>query len=156
MEFLGEYILRLCAAAILCALVRAISEDWKGHKKMLDLVCGLVMLTVFLEPLGLLSSLSFENPTAVYRRQAENLVQESQASMKQELESVISERARAYIMDKAEALGMLVEVQVEVGDDFIPCGVTIHGAVSPYARTALSSRIEGELGISKEAQVWSQ
>lgn len=155
MEYLGKYILRLCAAATLCALVKAISADWKGHKKMLDLVCGLMMLTVFLEPLGLLSSLSFENPAALYRRQAESLIADSQTSMKQELESVISERARAYIMDKADALGMDVEVQVEVGGDLIPCKAMIHGTVSPYSKTALSSRIEEELGIPKEAQVWS-
>ena len=74
---------------------------------------------------------------------------------KRQMAAIISEEAASYILDKADALGLQLEVQVELDAELLPCGVRLQGAASPYARSQLSGQIETELGIPKERQVWS-
>lgn len=69
---------------------------------------------------------------------------------------LIEERTAAYISDKAKALGLSVAVRVETktGDGGVPApwAVRLTGTESE----ALASYIEGELGIPRERQVWSE
>jgi len=60
-------------------------------------------------------------------------------------------------LDKANRMGLQISVEVELDDKRgnIPCGVTVTGKLSPYARTALGAYMEETLGIAKEKQKWS-
>lgn len=80
---------------------------------------------------------------------------QAEAETKRQMTAIISEEAATYILDKADALGLQLEVQVELDGNLLPWGVSLQGAASPYARSRLSSQIETELGIPKERQVWS-
>ena len=67
---------------------------------------------------------------------------------------VIKANTETYILDKATT--MEVELNVEVTlDGLIPKKVILQGAVSPYTRASLSDWIAQQLGIPREAQIWT-
>ena len=151
MDAIRRYVITLTAAAMLCALVKAITAGRKGQEKILSLVCGIFLLATALGPLGLLRLPDLSDPTAQVQAEAGRMASQAE----DETKAIISEEAASYILDKADALGLQLEVQVELDAELLPCGVRLQGAASPYARSQLSGQIETELGIPKERQVWS-
>lgn len=87
---------------------------------------------------------------------AERISLSGQNTARDALVDGIMDATRAYILDKAEALGADVTVEVMLDDSQIPvpCGVRIRGNISPYLREKLGSLIERDLGIPTEAQQW--
>ena len=150
MDAIRRYVITLTAAAMLCALVKAITAGRKGQEKILSLVCGIFLLATALGPLPDLS-----DPTAQVQAEAGRMASQAEDETKRQMAAIISEEAASYILDKADALGLQLEVQVELDAELLPCGVRLQGAASPYARSQLSGQIETELGIPKERQVWS-
>ena len=153
MDAIRRYVITLTAAAMLCALVKAITAGRKGQEKILSLVCGIFLLATALGPLLRLPDLS--DPTAQVQAEADRMASQAEDETKRQMAAIISEEAASYILDKADALGLQLEVQVELDAELLPCGVRLQGAASPYARSQLSGQIETELGIPKERQVWS-
>ena len=71
---------------------------------------------------------------------------------------IIKERCEAYILDKATAMGLTLEVEIQLSGDQTypyPVGVTLRGQVSESERSTLSNMIAQELGIPEERQAWS-
>ena len=48
MDAVRRYVMTLAAAAMLCALVKAIAPGHKGQEKILSLVCGIFLLATAL------------------------------------------------------------------------------------------------------------
>ena len=73
------------------------------------------------------------------------------------LAQFIKERTQSYILDKAQSLNAVLDVEVTLSDDEIPVPVKvcITGKVSPYARGRLENLIIEDLGIEKENQIWT-
>ena len=149
MDAIRRYVITLTAAAMLCALVKAITAGRKGQEKILSLVCGIFLLATALGPLGLLRLPDLSDPTAQVQAEAGRMASQAEDETKRQMAAIISEEAASYILDKADALGLQLEAEL------LPCGVRLQGAASPYARSQLSGQIETELGIPKERQVWS-
>ena len=66
---------------------------------------------------------------------------------------IIKQRTQAYILDKAQALNTVLEVEVTLSDDDIPVPlkVRLKGKISPYAKGRLQATIAEDLGIEKVA-----
>ena len=88
--------------------------------------------------------------------EAEAYVQEGVAISEKQEADIIKAQSEAYILDKANLLGLQIAVEVELDDHNgnIPYSVAIKGNVSPYAKMQLESYIEDTLGIAKENQEW--
>ena len=151
MDAIRRYVITLTAAAMLCALVKAITAGRKGQEKILSLVCGIFLLATALGPLGLLRLPDLSDPTAQVQAEADRMASQAEDETTRQMAAIIAEEAASYILDKADALGLQVELDAEL----LPCGVRLQGAASPSARSQLSGQIETELGIPKERQVWS-
>ena len=151
MDAIRRYVITLTAAAMLCALVKAITAGRKGQEKILSLVCGIFLLATALGPLGLLRLPDLSDPTAQVQAEADRMASQAEDETKRQMAAIISEEAASYILDKADALGLQLEVQVELDAELLPCGVRLQGAASPYARSQLSGQIETELGIAQES-----
>ena len=70
---------------------------------------------------------------------------------------IISEQAAAYIWDKADEMGVALEVEVEtwdLGSGPYPWRATLTGACGGEKRTALTQYIEENLAIPEARQVW--
>ena len=152
MEALRQYILSVVAAALLCGLVTGVMPSGRA-KQIIRMVCGLFLAYTVLQGL---TGMEWRMPqwtdlAADDARQAaalgESIGEESRAK-------IISEQTRAYILDKAAALGLALEAEVTLDEGLVPRSVTIRGQAAPYERRQLQSTIALELGIPKEKQQW--
>ena len=125
----------------------------KGREQALvGLVCGLLLTLALLRPLASLEGTEpewdWEGPSQAAL--AETYRQEGQRA----ISAVIAEKTEAYILDKADRLGLrcAVEVAVAAGESGIPLPdtVTVRGGYS----AALAACIEEEVGVPPEKQIW--
>ena len=71
---------------------------------------------------------------------------------------IIYQQTSAYILDKANAMGLEVEVEITLQetDAPIPIAVTLKGRASPYSRRSMEELLYRELGIPKEKIIWTE
>ncbi len=152
---LGQYMISVAAAAVICGVVSKLTEG--SWKEMLRLLCGLVLTVTVLRPLAganpeewLELPFSYSNSARAIAQSGENMAREAMAD-------IIKSEAEAYILDKAAALNADITVEVIVADEGepVPAAVRIRGQASPYARRRLESIVQTELGIGKEDQQWT-
>lgn len=156
MTAIRDYVLTIVSAAMLCAIIKSISTGRKGVSKIVGLIAGIFLLATGLKPFGVFEFSQWDNPIESYRNQAEHIVAQAQQDLQSELGAQIQARTQEYILDKANTLGMSLEIQVELDDHFVPWRVTLKGPVSPYARQQLKEVLEDELGIPEGRQVWQK
>ena len=143
----------LTAAAMLCALVKAITAGRKGQEKILSLVCGIFLLATALGPLGLLRLPDLSDPTAQVQAEADRMASQAEDETKRQMAAIISEEAASYILDKADALGLQLEVQVELDAELLPCGVRLQGAASPLCQEpAEAAKLRRSWGFPKRGR----
>ena len=112
------------------------------------------MVITMIKPVMALKLTEFQIYTENLSREAQNAVIMGEEMAAEEMRSIISEKTRAYILDKAEAYGAKLTVEISLEGN-IPCGVKLGGAVSPSAKQQLSAWIAENLGIPMEAQEWT-
>lgn len=154
MQALGQYAMTVSAAAMLCGLVQILCKEWKGQKRFLDLVCGLIMLSIVLAPLKILPALTWEDPTEQFRASAADVIAQAKQNCQENLEAIISNEVSEYIVDKAAQVGISAKAEVCLSDSLQPISCRIIGVIPMSVRARLSEEISQELGIPKEAQSW--
>ena len=157
MQALGNYLLRIVAAALLLGAAGQLVRGKRG-KQMLRLCGGLCMALVVLAPLPGLASLAGSNSLSdallASEPAAENLAQ-----VREELGKLISQQTEAYILDKAAQCG------VSLADAQVTLQWSTDGYWYPYAvrlvtagaaeNSRLAQTIESDLGIPRARQEWS-
>ncbi len=156
MENIDGYILSVTAAAIICAISVKLTQNQGTQGAMLKLIAGLLLTFTVIRPLADFSLDQWDDWTLEISDNAEIAAGEGEAMKKQALDSCIISYTQAYILDKAEALGLSLEVEVTVSEDDIPVPIAIRleGNASPFAKNSLAAAIEQDLGISREDQEW--
>lgn len=151
-----KYILSVCAVAMICAIITAITGANGKQSEVIRLLCGIFLTLTVIRPLAkvripdlgaYLDDLKWDAVTAgstgaSYREDA--------------LRAGIKANTEAYILDKAESMAAQIHVEVTLNADDLPlpCAVRITGSVSPYVKRQLQGIIENDLGIPKEVQEW--
>lgn len=155
MDFIGSFLLRLTAAAVLCGIVRSLSAGSMGSGLM-KLLTGVFMLVILISPLKDVTLPQLGGFAGSMSEEAQQIVGGAQEQTRQELQKIIISETEAYILDKAKNFGaeLTVEVSVDDSDLPMPCAVTVRGSVSPYARQQLQQIIQSDLGIDLEDQTW--
>lgn len=153
---IGRYLLAVCAACILTALLQAAAPGAAAGRS-LKLAGGLLILLVVIGPVA---GVRAESLSALVR-EAERLLPEVRETGTDDSEGRISElitqRCTAYIWDKAAELGMTVEAEVRLTDQGgwpCPSGVVLRGQWTAAQQQALSAVLENDLGIPREEQEW--
>ena len=121
------------------------------------MVCGL-FLTVSV--IGPVTDLDFSYVTAFadsFSQSAQSAASVGTRWAEEAQREIIKSETEAYILDKAAAYGLQIEVDVTLadGEQPKPERVTLSGAASPYARGKMQTLIADELGIPKERQLWT-
>ncbi len=155
MQAIGEYLVGVTAAALLCGLVPKLGFG-KLNGAVIRLLCGVFMALAVLAPW---TKLKLKLPTdfiSGFESYGEELAAQGENSSRQAMEEIITRQVGTYILDKAASLGLDVTVEVALsGDEFpVPVGVTLRGAAAPYGKGVLEEYIRDQLGISKEAVKW--
>lgn len=151
-----KYILSIVAAAIICAVARSLMNEKTAMGQIVKLLTGILMTVTIIAPLANITFDHVTNYLDGLSADADAYVVNGKAVAQGEISGIIKSQVQAYILDKASSMGLKIAVEVELDEvnDQIPCGVTVTGAVSPYAKEVLSEYMSDILGIPKENQRW--
>ena len=145
MDGIKTYLLGVMGAAVICGIVIRMIGEKGTQGAMTKLIAGLFLAFTVIRPVANIRLDGLSDFTAAYSAAGDALA----ASIKAQTE--------AYILDKAAALQVELEVDVTLSDGDIPTpsAVLLSGKVSPYAKARLQKMITDDLGIDKERQTWT-
>ena len=151
-----SYILGIVAAAIVCAVAQGILGKKTPTGRIAYLLTGILMAITLIAPLD---QISFRGVTDYWEDlsgDAQGYVSEGTVMAENQMADIIKSQTEAYILDKANRMGLQIAVEVELdgNNGNIPCGVVVSGNVAPYAKEQLESYMEDTLGIAEENQTW--
>ena len=131
MDAIRKYLISLCAAALLCALVRALVPGGR-MKKLCSLLCGIFLMTAALSGISGWQLSDFAQELSKMQVAAEQARTGVEIRNREALCAIIKSKTEAYIWDKAQELDLSVsiEVTVESGSGYpYPSGVQITGVL---------------------------
>ena len=151
-----EYILGIMAAGIICSIAGSLVSNKTATGKILRLLMGVLMVVTIFSPMV---NISFDHITDYLdglASQGDDYANNGKTMAEESISAIIKQQIEAYILDKADHMGLDIAVEVALDDrnNSLPCGVTITGNLSPYAKAVMGSYIAEKLGIAKEQQKW--
>lgn len=155
-EGIREYLISVCAAAILTVLIPALISH-NRIRRIAEFAGGLMLLVAVMVPIVRLDLSEFRQILSSYLIDDASIGTISVPD-NEFLAERISEQCEEYILDKAEDFGMSVEVKVRVNDASpypMPIGVSVIGRFSLWQRDQLSAVIKRDLGVPVEQQEWN-
>ena len=154
MAALGEYVLSVAAASLICGILLGMFPDGAA-KGLLQLVCGVVLLLAVMGSLTDLTVPDISKWGREYLEEGEYFAAKGEEAAQKGRRERIKSFAESYILDKAAELGLTVEAEVLLDDSGAPVAVTLCGEGSPYAKLQLTEIIAQDLGITKENLQWT-
>ena len=148
-----EWLTAVVASSLLLSVVQTLVPEGR-LRRTASFTGGLVLTVILLRPLLGADLRGLEVRMEDYREAIEARQAELEAAGDQQLRAIIETRTAAYISDKAAALGLTLQVQVEArpGEEGIP--IPWEAELTGGRSEALAAWMEGELGIPRERQVW--
>ena len=153
MGSIKEYLISVISAAAICSVVIQIIGSKGAIGSVTKMIAGLFMVTVILQPVIQVKLSEFAFSADHIYQDAERIANEGSKIAEAQIAEIIITQTEAYILDKANTLELDISAEV-ILDGFLPAGVRLSGAASPYAKEQLSAYIEDTLGIPTEAQKW--
>ena len=151
-----DYILRIVMAAIVCAIAGGLLNEKTTAGKLARLLCGIFLTITVFSPFA---NVRFQNITDYFDDisvEAQSYVEDGTTAAENSINGIIKRQTEAYILDKANLMGLEITVEVELDEEenSVPCGVKLTGNASPYAKQVLGAYIAENLGVAKENQRW--
>lgn len=147
-----------CCAVVVSVLQQLLPKG--GMKKIGMLAGGALLLLTVLQPLTALDADLLSIYTEKLNIQQTVSEEELSKGSKSLLEKLIAEESRAYILEWADEIGISCEAEVWCETDEhgipLPAGVTVTSNAGEEKLRLLAERIESELGISKEYQIYRE
>lgn len=150
-----DYLSAIVAACLLLVPATALVRR-ESLRKLLRMLGGALLLLVILRPLVGLDmqalAAQLRQLEGDYALDVDGLTQNIQNQMA----SYIKEATEAYIEEKAEALGALLqaEVKLSAGEYPTPVSVRLIGTATPEQVAQLGELLAQELGLPSEKQEW--
>ena len=156
MELIRRYLMSLIAASIIVGIVTSVLKTKSSEASIIRLISGVFLTLVMLNPILKVEIQDFLNCCDDITLDASIAVDKGKNIAQTEMRSIIKENLEAYILDKASALQLDVDVDIMLSEDMPPAPntITIQGNVSPYSKQVLQSFLTNEIGLSKEQQIW--
>lgn len=157
MSALGEYLIGVAAAAMLCGIVNVLMPKQGASAQAMKLLLGLLMALSVVHPWVEISMEDLFGWTEGISAKGEGIAAQGAMMGEQAYRDGITQRLEAYILDEAEDLGADVQVRVELSEEELPVPIraTVSGALSPYARARLTELLTQDLHISREEIQWN-
>lgn len=157
MEGVSKYILSITAVCICCSLVRRLVGEKGSASGVVQSMCGIILAISVITPIVKIKAVDLDAFTNSIQYDANFFVQQGIDRSGNALRTIITEKAAAYILEKASSYDCSIDqLEVELSTDSVPIpnGLKICGTFSPNVRNRLSGDIETSLGIPKEKQQW--
>ena len=151
-----DYILSIVIAAIICAVVCVLLTPKTSVGQITRLLSGVLLIVTVISPLVNISFRHITEYMDILSVNADGYVTDGQVFAQAQIDSIIKDKTEAYILDKANQLGLQIAVEVALDENnhSIPSSVILHGKFAPYTKEILSGYITNGLGIAKEQQIW--
>ena len=153
---MNNYLFSVAAVCLLGALLAALIPEG-GARRTVRFGCGILTALVALSPLVELDYDDIAKQLAQLRLDTEAARTGVEVQNRELQARIISEQAAAYIWDKADALGLTLEIEVQTtdrGSGPYPYSASLRGTCGDADRAVLSRYIEQTLAIPTERQVW--
>lgn len=146
----------LITAAIIVGIITSITKSNKTGASIIRLISGIFLSLVMLSPILRIEIQDFTDFYNDISLDASDAVHKGKNMYQNEMRSVIKEELEAYILDKASALQLDVDVDVILSDELPPepTSIRISGNTSPYNKQMFQVFLSDEIGVSKENQIW--
>lgn len=156
MHIIGKYLFSVIAVSLLISICKTLFPDKGIVGSVLKLICGVLLAFAIITPFQNLNIDNMQSLYSVISNDAAGITCQGEKIAKEELLKSIDENLTAYILDKAGAMDLDLEIQFQFNEEAIPQpkGITIKGNASPYARTQLIRTISTDLGIGEENIKW--
>lgn len=156
MQFIRQYLMSLIAASIIVGILTSIVKAKGAGGSIIRLVSGIFLALVMLSPVLKIEIQSFMDFYNDISLDASSAVNTGKNIVQNEMDTIIKENLEAYILDKASALQLDVDVDVFLTKDLppVPDSISIKGSVSPYNKQVFQAFLTEEIGIPKEQQIW--
>lgn len=152
-DSIRTWLLGIVLTSLAGGLARQLAPEGK-EQAMVRLVSGLLLALAILRPLAGGGWEGLEIAAGGFSLQSEAQAEIYRKNQQEALSAIIAEKTEAYILDKANQLGLACTVRVTVaaGESGIPLpvSVSIRGPYSP----ALAECMEEEVGIPAQEQIW--
>ena len=152
-----EYILSVISVAILCAVIKGLIGEKSSTSKIAGLLCSVLMAITLITPLKDIKFYNIPSYLNSLSENADKYIYEGISMAEKSMADIIKVQTEAYILDKADRMGLDISVEVELdgNNSNVPDRVTVKGKLSPYAKEVFSNFLQDELGIAKEKQQWN-
>ena len=151
-EALRSYLLSVIAAALLSAV--GLSLLPKGSvRRVLGLCCGMLLALCALRPVLKLDEAALSQSLARFQMQAEEARTGIEVKNRELVAAIIKQSTQTYILDKASALGLEADVELETVYPY-PSAVTVTCEASAAQKLALQTYIIENFAIPAERQTW--
>lgn len=155
---MSTMIRELCALSILFGVIMGIIPEG-GVKRITGILCSAILIIVILTPIKSIDIDSYALLLTQYREQEAQLTARADEINSRLNRAVIVEEYEAYIMDKAEELGIdvkeaRVEVQWSTEAVWVPYSVSVTANADISLRRVFEDKLMAELGIPQERVKW--
>ena len=156
MDYIRRYLISLIAAAIIVGIITSILKGKGSGASIIRLVSGIFLALVMLRPILRIEIQDFFSIYNNISLDTSEAVSNGKILAQEQLHSIIKENLEAYILDKASALQLDVDVDVFLTEELppTPTSIKITGNASPYNKQVFQTFLSDEIGISKEQQIW--
>lgn len=157
MDWVKEYILNIVAVGMITAICITLVQKNTSAGMIIKMLGGIFLVITLISPLV---KIRFDDLGVLWEQisaEGDLLAQEGNDSTQEALSTVIKEDLEAYILDKADELGLTLKITVKMDqhNTVMPQTVKLQGAASPYQKRLLSAFMEEELGITEAQQEWN-
>ena len=153
--WIGKWLLGVALAALAASLAETLVSQGP-IRRVLRLAGGILVAAALLRPLGTVPLEALGAVGANYRQQVDELTETYRQEGNQTLSGVIAEELAAYIVDKAESLGLETQAQVTVEADGEGTPLPREVRLTIPRDQELAQWLAEELGIPEEAQYWQE
>lgn len=156
MDDVRNYIISVVTASAICSFSVCITGKMGTIGKIVKLISGIFLLLTLLSPIYQFPVINVTQYISDVNSDANLIVAQGQEILNAECTRIITERTEAYVLSKAEEMGVVLEVSITVSDvaPYEPMAITVAGNVSPFIKKKMQHIIVNDLGIQEENQMW--
>lgn len=149
------YLLSVASASLLTGVVLSLLPKGRLHS-IIRLVGALILIVTVVSPVLKLDTQMMPVDVGQIRTDVSDIQQNALEEGTQLFSQIIKEQCEAYISDRADSLGLALEVEItmDCDDHPYPIGVKIQGHIGPEDKRYMSAMIEQDLGIPTQQQEW--
>ena len=154
MSSTSQYILSAVCASVICSICSAVTKDKKQANILVRLLSGIFLSITLLSPLKDFSIGQLGDTVSTIADDGAAIRDHGQATAKDAASDIINNRIEAYILQKAEQLGVTLYADITLGDTLAPEGAILTGKLTPFEKLQMEKILTEELGIPKEDLEW--